>query len=527
VTGSSCRRLSLLVTTICVALAADVLASEGSLVVGTVTIRRLDVFTEEESQRLAYQIANALHIETRESVIRNLLLFREGDVLDPEQLAQTERNLRALPFLRMASVRGSSPHDGVVDVEVLVQDAWSAEPGLMFGSKGGTSRLGFDLTDTNFLGSGREVALIYDSDGDRERRAFRFRDPSFFAPYWEATLLYSDNSDGSEQRIRIERPFFAVDTPWAFRFDARSVEENVKRYGGGVVTDELRESRARVEGAFGRAFSFDSVTASRFSVGIDFQSEALDSLAGEAVDEREYRYLFGEYEYLRNRWVKTEYVNRDSRIEDFNLGLSARVRLGLSGRSLGADRTSGFASFDVERGWGLGAETFALATASFQSRLGTEDRNTIVRGEGRLIHRYQTALPQTFIARAEFVRGWELDPEVQFFADGMNGLRGYRAHAFEGNKRFVVNLEQRLFLGREIFHFISPGAALFIDAGNATPDGRPLELAKARLDAGLGLRFGLSRSPRNVIRVDLAWPFNSDPTGHEGLLISVSSSQAF
>ena len=46
------------------------------------------------------QTANRLHIDTAEAVIRRELLFKEGDTLDPEQIAETLRNLRAQGYFR-------------------------------------------------------------------------------------------------------------------------------------------------------------------------------------------------------------------------------------------------------------------------------------------------------------------------------------------------------------------------------------------------------------------------------------------
>src|SRR5262249_53979166 len=106
--------------------------------VGRITIRSLNVFSPEEAASGGfYRLADALHITTRPAVIRQFLLFQEGDPYDPEQLAQTERNLRQLTFIKLASVIASPPHDGVVDVEVTTQDGWTTEVGGSLGSKGG------------------------------------------------------------------------------------------------------------------------------------------------------------------------------------------------------------------------------------------------------------------------------------------------------------------------------------------------------------------------------------------------------
>jgi outer membrane protein assembly factor BamA len=123
--------------------------------VGTITIRALDIYANEEADRgRVYRVANALHPETRDSVIRKFLLFHEGDEYRPERLAESERNLRALHFLKSANVTASEPHDGVVDVGVTTQDSWSISPETQAGTKGGQSTYGVNITDTNVLGRG-------------------------------------------------------------------------------------------------------------------------------------------------------------------------------------------------------------------------------------------------------------------------------------------------------------------------------------------------------------------------------------
>ena len=48
-----------------------------------------------------------------------------------------------------------------------------------------------------------------------------------------------------------------------------------------------------------------------------------------------------------------------------------------------------------------------------------------------------------------------------------------------------------------------------------------------KVDAGIGIRIGLPRTPKNLFRFDLAYAFNRDPRGKRGLLVSFSSGQAF
>lgn len=124
-------------------------------------------------------------------------------------------------------------------------------------------------------------------------------------------------------------------------------------------------------------------------------------------------------------------------------------------------------------------------------------------------------------------RGWDLDRDRQLFADGENGLRGYRLHAFEGDQRIIVNAEHRVFLGREIFNLFSPGIVGFIDAGSIGHGLDGIGSSSTKFDAGVGLILGLSRSGHNTARIDFARAFNDDPLGRSPWVISVSGGRSF
>src|SRR5262249_61989789 len=109
-----------------------------ALRIGEIRINSPDVFSPEEAGRgWFYRAANTIHVETRPDVIRKLLLFQSGDVYDRLLLEQTERNLRALRFIKSASVTAGPPHDGLVDVDVVTPDSWTPHPSPSLRRNGG------------------------------------------------------------------------------------------------------------------------------------------------------------------------------------------------------------------------------------------------------------------------------------------------------------------------------------------------------------------------------------------------------
>ena len=514
-------------------LLASVVAAEEPPRVGRITIRSLNVFSPQEAAAgWFYRVADALHITTRTSIVRRFLLFREGDPYDPEQLAQTERNLRALPFIKLASVTASPPHDGVVDVEVITQDGWTTEVGGSFGSKGGSTTYGVNLSEKDLLGTGRTIAVGYDKGPDRITRSLEFKDPYLFTPYWSGELLLATTSDGHHEQLEIRRPFFSFTAPWSADVFVDNFRQNEKLYRNGEVDQEFRQDHRNVRLLYGLALAATVTRAQRLTGGFDDEEDSFDSLPsrpGDVLPERrKFRYLSLRYEDVSNDFLKLNYVDRDLRYEDFNLGRQFSVRLGVSPRVLGTDRTTGKVSAAFAEGWRLSAGSFLLGRVSYATRLGPVNSNSVLSATGFLAIKLDTNPIQTFVSRLQVDRGWDLDRDVQFFADGLTGLRAYRIHSFEGNKRILWNIEHRIFSGREILHLIAPGAVAFVDTGTAVPDGTPISIRSFKTDVGVGLRFGIARAPsNNILRVDFAYAFNPDPRGRRGFLVSFSSSQAF
>jgi surface antigen-like variable number repeat protein len=523
---------SVLLATLGFAVAAALSAqTEPPLRIGTITIHPLDVYSSAEAGHgPLYKLADRMHIETRQSVIEKFLLFREGDPYSPSRLDETERNLRALGFLKSASVVASEPHDGVVDVTVTTQDSWSIAPETQAGSKGGKSTVGATLSETNLLGLGKDLEIGWEHGLDRSRLGATYVDPAFFAPYWKARFGYAVNSDGYDHRFQVTRPFYSFATPWATDISFTGFRQADHLYANGVETDRFRQKHREIGASFGVALDPNDAGAHRLTAGVRAVDDSF-SLMNHGVPQllpanREFRYVFIRYDSSANDFVKLNFVNKDIRYEDFNLGRQYSIEGAISAKALGADRTTSYFRVAAGDGKWLG-NGFIMPSVALSSRLDSGPRNTIagtsvlyVRRGGRASH------PTAFLSRLSMSSGWRMDAEQQFFADGLTGLRGYRAHAFAGSRAIVLNVEERLYLGREILQLASPGIVVFADAGNAT-NGGFTNLMHVKSDVGIGLRMGLPRTPKNLLRIDLAYALNRDPLGRKGWLVAFSSGQAF
>ncbi len=471
--------------------------------VGRVTIDTQQVFTDGGGA--FYRAVNRLHAQTRAAVIRRFLLFHEGDVFDPVLLAETERNLRLLDSLESVSVTASAPHGGIVDILVTTSDAWTTDVTGDFSNEGGRSTFTVDVSQKNLFGGGESLELLVDRDVERKTKAIEYRDPAVFGAYWNLDTMFANNSDGAEQRISIERPHFSYTTGWTAALAADHLQRIERLYEDGSILASFRQRHRALALSGSYAIRNEVQRTDSIIAGIDLTDDEFARVTGAIVpDARHLHFFDAGWESTGFSQRSLDYVD-DSRVQDFDLGHRLSLHGALSSETWRVRASAG-------DGVAFGARSFLVGRITGSMR---GDGNRIVSADGRAISRFGISYPETVVARVRADFGWRLDRDVQFFADGRNGLRAYPDFAFEGNRRVVANVEYRAYLGRDLLQLFSPGVAAFADAGFAGA-------ARVKSDFGVGFRIGIPRYDAALIRIDYAYA----PQRHRGVL-SISTMQAF
>jgi predicted dienelactone hydrolase len=489
--------------------------------IGKISIQTAPLFDAQEASRGGfYRAANLVAVKTPQRLVRRFLLFREGDEFDPAKIAETERNLRAFEFLKSASVTAGEPHDGVVDVVVSTQDAWTTEVDADFSNDGGRSLYDFAVTQLDLFGKGSQLGIRTANGRERRANSLEFFNPTVFGRYWNAHALLSKNSDGNEERLSIERPLFASATHFTMSATADHLLQTARVFENAAITSLFRQKHRELSFMIGPAIVTGAAGNTRLLAGVDFRTDTFAPVRGLAPDDRRFRFVQFGLDSTEFRLVKADHVDFGLREQDFNLGRHASVDVGHSAGNIWRLRTED--SF----GHRIGTQSFVLTRLAASTRAGATNRNTIWSDDTRLVVKIPTEYAMTFVSRLRIDFGSHLDRDVQFFADGQNGLRAYPNFAFEGSRRILFNMEDRLFLGHEWLQLFEPAAAIFFDSGQAVNHG-PLRLRGFRSDVGAGLRFGIARYESAIIRVDAAYALNGSPISKRGLVISIATTQAF
>jgi outer membrane protein assembly factor BamA len=493
-------------------------------------ILRRQIFdtTVPSENKLLYRNINRLHILTKESAIHQQLLFKKGDLFDPAIARETERALRRVLRLRGIHVRPVPVGPDTVDVIVETQDTWTTEPFIGASGSGADKEYVVGIRERNLGGYGKTVGFIYKKEPDLITRSFSYQDPALLGTPLRLSGDYADTADGSSRSLVIEKPFSSSLTP--FGFETQGSYENIDSllYENGIEVSRYTQEERELGGNFKMSMGSTAFFIQRLGLGYRFlHKELADQHAPNAPTSDSAYHLFGPY----FEWEKIDYVTENkirlySRKEDINLGPSLEGDVGISqSRWVPGAENATFIQSQYSQGHLWRPGQFVLATVDLDARYENGWQNTETRFNVEYYNKVRNW--STWAGRMSWEQILHPDPNAQLLLGGDTGLRGYPINQFAGNRLFVANIENRLFIIDEVFKFFGIGAVGFADAGYAWPQGTAVRMDDLRADYGAGLRFHLTRaSLGQVIRLDVAWPTRSTE-GKRAPVFTFGTSQVF
>src|SRR5205807_10328650 len=135
-----------------------------------------------------------------------------GKEADLELIAESVRNLRALPFIKDAAIAQVHNTDGSVDLLVKTQDSWTTQPQFDIASEGGQTTMLAGFEEINLFGFGKDVSYFYKKDATGVAHLVGYNDPQFLNTRLRLTSSFQDTATGNAQDVKLERPFFSLTT---------------------------------------------------------------------------------------------------------------------------------------------------------------------------------------------------------------------------------------------------------------------------------------------------------------------------
>ena len=489
-------------------------------VIGDVVLERRNIFdlSDPEEDKWLYRWANRLHVVTRDSVIRNQVLFQPGDTYSARLLEETERIVRGNRFIYEARVEPVRYEDGVVDVRVTTQDVWSLTPDVSFSRSGGENRTAFGIEETNLLGTGQLLRLKWIDNVDRTSTQFDFENKNHGSSWVSMFLRIADNSDGKTQFLSVVRPFYALDSRGSGGGRVSIDDRRTALYRLGDQAAEYRHERDYVTAFGGWSAGLRDGWVTRWTAGFvnddNRFSEAVEpTLPAVIPEDRKLVYPFLGVEILEDAFSTTSNTNQIGRTEDFYMGTRFNASLGWSDESLGADRDALIVSASFNMAFGSLDTTALLLNGLAQGRReGGESKNAETSVRARFYHRQSEK--RLFFAELSGTAGHDLDLDNPVQLGGKSGLRGYPLRYQTGDSKALFSIEQRYFTDWYPWRLFRVGGAIFADIGRTWGDNPIGERNYGWMkDVGVGLRLAPTRfSTNKVAHLDFAFPLDGDPS---------------
>ncbi len=334
-------------------------------VVRRVTVRPNDAFgysltdSTRRPRSLLDRTGNWVHIRTAPSRIRQVLLFRPGQRLAPQALAESERLLRQTDEILDARVlvnERTSTADSI-DIEVITTDVFSITGNF---EPGGAAAGRIDLGDQNFLGLGHHFSNTYQYGRNLDQRWRYNGDYSVpFRHFFLAQARYNNEFRDEHGGASLQRDFYSVNTRYAGALSMDSYNQQitltVQQPGEILNYYNLRYNRQDLwVGRSLRLRSYDLGYENPGRLIVATRFTRTDYTVSPSPDYRNTNLILGTVGYSVRRYYKDRYLFGFGRTEDVPTGTLLSFTAGLDANAVVPRRY-----FDVR-----------LATAIFSQRHG-------------------------------------------------------------------------------------------------------------------------------------------------------------
>lgn len=499
----------------------------------TITIHPQDPPSLGRPGTLRHAVSSALmqHRTTEARVVRSFLQLRVGGVCTELRRAETERVLRAQPFLANARVTATPDGAGAVAIDVTTVDEVSLVIGASFS---GLQLTSLRFGNSNLLGTGQYVDVSW-QQGDAYRDGFgaRYVNYAVFNSPERLTMDAARDPVGGHALAALEHPFYTNlqhvawhtglsytnsypsfdrlhDDPLSlgvhhFLADVGAVSRvdigTRRLFLGGVITHERMSTHDRgvVVSDSGFVHEPDSVFASRFP---DFHATRVSAVAGlRLLDYKRvtgYDALYGTQDLPLGVQLAAQIGRGLPHLGNTNWVFGGDVLGGLAfGPSFLGTRLSGEIQRDAETGGWAGLVTTA-----------------------RVIYYTKPGEHHTIVVSGDFAGAWRaLLPYDLTIGSARAGVRGFRNSQEAGAQRAVARVEDRWAI-RKFGNWSAIGAAVFADAGKIWAGDVPYGVdSPMRTSVGVSFLAAVPAQSQTTWRVDIAAPLDRGPGVHRSIEI--------
>lgn len=481
------------------------------------------------------RLATTLHDTTSKRLVENLSLLRPGARCSPLLRLESERLLRAQPFLADASVTAYPAGPDSVLVEIVTID----EPEVL-GSIGVSGQQpwlrALKLGSANLGGRGiLAVAGWKDGGFYRDTWQARYANYELFTSPVQMHLAATRRDHGYDVAAQVAYPFFSdvQSRAWRVAGGAGEVLVPFRVPGGAAVSLGVRRQSmdagavVRIGAPGRRAIAGGSLSMERGApeaAAVVVTDSGLVPDTGSALRARYPSFrssranlLLG---YRQVNFLRVTGFDALAGSQDMRRGVQAALVIG-RGLSLGGGVPGEwFVSGTLYGGVGSAASFAGLEVLGEGRRLASGDWESVL-VSGRFGTYFRPHRRHTIAASLEYGAGRDQWLPFQLaLGDARGGVRGYEQSELGGAARLVARLEERWRIGN-IRGTGDAGLALFAEAGRLWAGDAPYGRTTGTMPSvGVAILAAVPPRSRRIWRIDFALPLTRDYGARWGMRIT-------
>ena len=477
-----------------------------------------------------HDVVAAVHVTTKPQIVERFLLLRRGDQCDELRRADSERILRAQPFIADASVRAMPNAQGGITLLVDTSDEISAVLDAAIGPGSPVVRF-LRVGDANLDGEGVYIAGDWrDGGAFRDQIGAHVIDNQLFGLPYVLNAQGYRNPLGTAWTTDMFHPFYTDIQRFGWRVRVGTNDDYVQFPNDINSSHALRLVRSYFDvggmlrigppgrlSLFGVSISGEDERPGTTQVLVTNHGFAPDT--GTALENRYVDHRIARVNLLWGirdiGFARVKALDALTTTQDFATGFQVGTLFGRSVSALGAHDDDIFMSSDLYVG-AVGRNNALRLQVEGEGR--RDNTNSVWDGllvNARALEYFKPVPTNTTTLSVEFSGGWRQRIPFSFtFSDPIGGLRGFSGSNTPGARRLVYRLETRSFLGRPkgIGDF---GIGGFAEAGRLWAGDIPYGVnTTTRSSLGLSLLGTAPAGSPRIWRLDFAYVLNPEAVGH-------------
>ncbi len=511
-------------------------------IISEIKIKSLDVFgptfqdTTKNASSKIEKTANKIHTKSNLQSIQKLLLFKVGDVVDPELIYENERLIRSLPYIKEINIilEQDSTYSGLVKVLILIKDRFS------FGVSGnvhGIQSAAFEIYNNNIFGVGHEIAFVFAGHVNKQPylgAETYYKIKNIHGKFIDISFGYLNTFKSEGFQFNLNKPFITTSLKWGYGATAMRMFRSNWIFQDDVVYSETAMDFMYYSGWAGHSFQVKKdrpenaqivLTAGfnnqKFNVRPAFEAGSVNYFANRT-------FLLTGVTFTQRRFIQDELVFSYGITEDIPEGFKNEIVYGydinefgnrhyahllLSNGNLLVNK-KGYLYTEADIGGYYGERGFEQGQIDARVHFISKLLNAGQKGARLFVNTdYTIGVHRLEIERINLIR--------------KNSIRGFSSRQAFGKQRLSVNFEYVLFLQKEFYNF---NMALFgfTDVGFIGPNKAFILTQDFYSGLGMGIRLHNENLVFKTIQLRLAfYPFHPNNMSFVGFVLDEQSKRQF